>query len=259
LGDNRPLNFPNNFGVLFLIATLLFFGGWWAFFKVREPPDANVLPRASLGVQLRRAAQILRSDANYRNFLFLRSTLMIAGAAVPFYAIYVQSHLGGSLGMIGIYLATFKTANLIANLYLGRVSARWGYHRLMVVATGAGALMTVMGLGLVGVAAATGVAGWVAAGWLVPVFIVNGVRESGLGIAGQSLLLDIAPASERSLYLGFTNTFLGLVLFVASFSGWVVEVFGFPSLLVITLLAYGLAANSALRLRGPVHPATVTQ
>jgi MFS family permease len=214
------------------------------------------LPAASLAQQLRRAWQIVQTDSNYRNFLLLRSWLMIAGAAVPFYAIYVEKQLHGSLGLIGLYLATFKTANLLANIFLGRVSARWGYHRLMTVATGAGILMTCMVLGLVAVAAATGVTGWAAAWWLVPVFIVNGVRESGIGIAGQSLLLEIAPANERSLYLGFTNTFLGFVLFLASFSGFLVETIGFTGLFVVTLVAYWLALNAATRLRGQSYQVT---
>lgn len=254
LAEDGPLDFPGNFGLLFLSATLLFFCGWWAFFQVREPPDAAVLPAASPGQQLRRALGFVRTDANYRRFLLLRSALLVAGAAVPFYAIYVQARLGGSLSLIGLYLAAFKAANLVATVYLGRVSARWGYGRLMAVAAGAGILMTLMVLGLAGAAAVTGVAGWAAAWWLVPVFVVNGVRESGVGIAGQSLLLEIAPAGERSLYLGFSNTLLGLALVAASFSGVVVEVFGLPALLVISLLCYALAVRASLSLRPTLTP-----
>ena len=253
LGDQSPLTYPNNFGALFVVATILFFFGWWAFLQVNEPPDPSVLPRASFGEQLRRAGHFLRLDANFRRFLWLRSSLMIAGAAVPFYAIYVQQQFGGSLGMIGIYLGVFKIANLSANLYLGRVSAHWGHHRLMQIATGTGLLMTVMVMGLVAVAATRPTPAWVALWWLVPVFIVNGIRESGLGVSGQSLLLEIAPQSERSLYLGFTNTFLGVILFFASLSGVVVETVGFPALLVVTLIAHLSAADAARRLRGKIH------
>lgn len=253
LSDVSPLIFPYNFGWLFLAATCLFFVGWWSFWVVREPPDEVVLPRASFFHQLRRAFQILRVDQNFRHFLSLRSLLLGAGTVIPFYALYVQHQLGGSLGLIGVYLGTFKTANLLANIYLGRVSARWGYHRLMQIATGAGLLMTVMVLGLVGVATTIPVTGLAASWWLVPVFIVNGIRESAAGISGQSLLLEIAPQSDRSLYLGFTNTFLGVVVLIASLSGLLVEMVGFVPLLVLSLIAYLLAVNSALHLRGVVH------
>lgn len=256
LGDSSPLAFPNNYGVLFLAATGLFVGGWWAFFLVREPPDTEVLPVSPTSQQLRRALTFLRTDAAYRNFLILRSALLIAGTAVPFFALYVQQQLGGSLGLIGLYLAVYKGANLLADVFLGRVSARWGYHRLMVVASGAGILMTLMVLLLVGLAATVGVAGWAAAWWLVPVFIVNGLRQSGIDIAAQSLLLEIAPETDRSLYLGFTNTVLGVVLFVASFSGVVVELFGLPAFLVLTLVTYGIAIYTSARFPGTVYRGT---
>jgi MFS family permease len=246
LADSSPLQFPNNYGMLFLLATLLFGLGWWAFFLVREPPDAEVLPPSPTSQQLKRAFQFLRTDANYRNFLVLRSALLIAGTAVPFYALYVEQ-LGGSLTLIGLYLAIFKGANLLADVFLGRVAARWGYHRLMAVASGAGILMTFMVMALVVLAATTRVAGWVAAWWLVPVFIINGLRQAGIDVAGQSLLLEIAPQTDRSLYLGFTNTVLGVVLFIASFSGVVVEVFGLPTFLIITLLTYVVAVYTSLR------------
>jgi hypothetical protein len=252
LDDSSPLQFPNNYGVLFLAASLLFVGGWWAFFLVHEPPDAEVLPSAPMREQLGRAFQFLKTDPNYRNFLVLRSALLIAGTAVPFYALYVEQ-LGGSLTLIGLYLGIFKGANLLADVFLGRVSARWGYHRLMAVASGAGILMTLLVLALVGLAATVGVSGAVAAWWLVPVFIINGLRQAGIDVAGQSLLLEIAPQTDRSLYLGFTNTVLGVVLFIASFSGLVVEVFGLPVFLGITLLTYGVAVYTSLRFKGNVY------
>lgn len=251
LGSSSPFAFPNNFGMLFLAATVLYIAGLYSFSMVDEPPDTIVLPRASFFAQVRRALQIVRGDGNFRLFLALRTALMIGGSAVPFYAVYVQQQSGGSLAMIGVYLATFKTANLSANMLFGRASARWGHHRLMQVASGTGLLMAAMVLGLALAAATLRMPGWAASLWLVPVFAVSGIRESGIGVSAQSLLLDIAPPSERSLYLGFTNSVLGIILLSTGFSGLVVEAFGYPSLFGVTLIAYALALYTALRVRGP--------
>jgi hypothetical protein len=253
LSEASPFEFPYNFGVLFLAATFLFFFGWGSFWIVREPPDEVVLPRASFLSQLKRSLGLVRADPRFQRFLWLRSMLVIAGTVLPFYALYVQTQLGGSLGMIGIYLGTFKGANLLSNIALGRVSARWGYHRLMQISTGSGLLMTLMMLALVGLAATAGVPSWLASWWLVPVFVVSGIRESAVGISGQSLLLEIAPQNNRSLYLGFTNTFLGVVVLVASLSGVLVETVGFAPLLILSLVAYLLAVVAAMGLRGTVH------
>jgi MFS family permease len=91
------------------------------------------------------------------------------------------------------------------------------------------------------------------------VFVVSGIRESAVGISGQSLLLEIAPQNNRSLYLGFTNTFLGVVVLVASLSGVLVETVGFAPLLILSLVAYLLAVVAAMGLRGTVHvPQNIT-
>jgi hypothetical protein len=62
-------------------------------------------------------------------------------------------------------------------------------------------------------------------------------------------LLDISPVAERSLYLGFTNSLLGIVLFATTVSGVVVQSFGFMTLLAFTLLAHAFAVTAALRMR----------
>ncbi|MBM4425292.1 MAG: MFS transporter [Chloroflexi bacterium] len=253
LGGNSPLRYPFNFGVLFLVATLLFLIGLYLFTRIHEPPDTLTHPRASAIEQLRRAARIVRADSNYRHFLSLRSALMIAGSATPFFAIYVQQKLGGSLAMIGVYLGVLKTASLLTNMIFGRVSARWGNHRLMTLAAAAGMLMTGMMLALAVTASLIPISGTAASLWLIPVFAAAGIRESGIGVSGQSLLLDIAPPSERSLYLGFTNTLLGVILLSTGLGGVIVETLGFLSLLMITLAAHLFALGAALRLRGIVH------
>lgn len=253
LGERSAVSFPNNFGVLFLIAAVLFVVGLRLFTRIDEPPDAATLPRAPFAAQLRRAAQTLRSDNNYRHFISLRSALMIAGSATPFFAIYVQQQLGGSLAMIGVYLAVIKMVTMFANLIFGRLSARWGHHRLMQIAAAAGALMTGLVLALVMTASLIPIPGWAASLWLIPVFAISGIREAGIGVSGQSLLLDIAPQSDRSLYLGFTNTFLGVVLLSTGLSGVVVERLGFSALILVALAAHIFALYSALRLRGAIH------
>jgi len=78
-------------------------------------------------------------------------------------------------------------------------------------------------------------------------------RNFQLGVAAQSLLLDLAPPAERSLYLGFTNSLLGVALLATGLSGVVVARLGFPALLVVAVTAHLLALRSALRMRDVNH------
>ncbi|MBI3241945.1 MAG: hypothetical protein HYZ49_06595 [Chloroflexi bacterium] len=249
ISESSPLKFPYNFGALFALALASGALGLLAFSSIKEPPDHDLRPPVSVLSQLKRATHLLKADHNFRHFLSLRSALMIAGAATPFFAVYVQQQLGGRLEMIGVYLGVFTLVNLLANIFFARFSARLGNRNTMTLAVWAGVSMTGLVLLLTLLAAPLRLNGWAASLWLVPVFAISGIRESGLGVAGQSLLLDIAPHEERTLYLGFTNSFLGLVLFSSGLGGLVVARFGFVALLLITAAAHLFALNSALKMR----------
>jgi MFS family permease len=249
LAESGPLKHPYNFGAMFALALVFAAIGLLAFSLIVEPEDKSLRPPASIVKQLQRASQILSADGNFRRFISLRSALMIAGAATPFFAVHVQQQLGGSLEMIGLYLGVFTIFNLSANVLLGRFSARLGNRHTMTLAVWAGVCMTGLVLLLTLLAGPLRLGGWAASLWLVPVFAASGIRESGIGVAGQSLLLDIAPRDERSLYLGFTNTFLGIVMFLSGLSGLVVARFGFLALLLVTAAAHLFALHSALRMR----------
>ncbi len=72
---------------------------------------------------------------------------------------------------------------------------------------------------------------------LVPAFILNSFRQSGIGVSANSLLLSITPPVSRTVMLGFTQTLLGVVLILTGFVGIVVDVWGFAILVGITLIA----------------------
>jgi hypothetical protein len=247
LSDASPLTFPLSFAALVAIGWPFLALGLWAFGVIEEPADAQVPPRASVAAQLRRSLQIVRADHNFRRFLYLRVSLLIAGAAVPFFAVHVQMEMGGQ-PMTGIYLAAFIMASLLANIAFGRLSRRLTSRQITLAATLCGLAMMVVVAALLLLDWAQGVSGLVAAWWLVPAFALAGVRDSGLGVASQPLLLDIAPAAERTLYFGFTNTLLGIVLFSTTLSGVVVAAFGFGALVGLTIAAHLVGALAAARM-----------
>jgi hypothetical protein len=252
--DAGPLAFPLNFAVLFAAAMAMAVIGVFAFFGIVEAPDAALPPRTSLPGQMRRAVGLVRTDSNYQRFLLLRIMLMVASSATPFFAVYVQRQLGGPLSMVGVYLAVYTAANLLAHVGFGRYSSRAGNRRTMVAAAVAGLAMIGLVLALALAATPLGLSGQAAAWCLLPVFALLGMRESGIGVASHSLLLDIAPPAERSLYLGFTNTLLGVVIVATALSGVVVQVFGFLALFVVALAAHVLALLAAVQMRDVHEP-----
>lgn len=250
LVDERgPLAFPYNFGALFTVALVMGLLGLVAFARVSEPPDTVLQPRASPLWQTRRALRQVRVDDNYRRYLLVRVLLVVAGVAPPFYAVFVQQRLGGPLAMVGVYLAVYATANFSAHVVFGRFSARLGHRLTLVASTWAGLLMAAAVLALALAAQPLHLTGATASAWLIPVFVLYGIRESGIGVASHSLLLDLAPPADRSLYVGFTNTLLGLVLLATGVSGLIVARLGFVALFVMTAAAHLLALAAVARMR----------
>lgn len=256
LSDSAALTFPRNFGLLFalgwgpaVIGLAAF--GLAAFGLVREPPDMQPRPRVSPGQQLRRALTVVRANANYRRFIYVRGSLLIAGAALPFFAVYVREQLGAPLDMVGNYLSVYTIASLLTNVIIGRYAGRLGNRRIILAAALASVLLVGIVTGLVLIVHWQPISGLAAAVWLLPAFALAGVRETCQGVAGQALLLDIAPERDRSLYIGFTNTLLGMVLLSTALSGVVVAALGFPTLLGISLAAGGISVVVGRRIAEP--------
>jgi hypothetical protein len=256
LAQPAGLTFPRNYGVLFGLGTLALGGAMFMLQRINEPPDYETRPPVSFFSQLRRAVILVRGDGNYLRFLAMRGALLVAGSASPFFAVYVQRQLGGPPEMVAIYLAVVSGVGLVSNVLYGRFSERLGNRRMMVLATGLGLLMSALVLGLGLLAGPLGIRGMAAALCLLPVYALLSAREAGIGVAGYSLLMDIAPPAERSVYMGFTNSILGIILLSTGLSGLVVEHWGFTALVGLTLIAYLMALWAALTMRDAAPSAT---
>ena len=248
LDPHSPFTFPYNYGTLSVVFLVLAVFSVIAFCSITEPVEEKVLPRQNFGFQLRRALCVTRENGRFRAFLSLQALAMLAGSATPFFAVYVQDELGGSPAMIGVYLAILTAANLASNLVFGRLSRRVGNSRVMTLAVAAGVSMSALVLLLTLLARPLQLNGALAGAWLLPVYVLLGIRGSGMGVTNNALLLDIAPAEERSLYLGFSNTLLGLVLLSTGLSGGIVKLFGFQALIGFTLICHVLAMLLALKI-----------
>jgi Na+/melibiose symporter-like transporter len=249
LDPTGPLKFPANYGFL---ATVFFISASLAvlaFNRIEETTDSIILPRVSARLQFGRAIVSLRENAGYRRFMSMWSLLLIAGVATPFFAVYVQQQLGGSKAMIGVYLGVYTATNLLVNVFFGRISAKIGNSKILVIASICGLVMSLTVLLLSLVAGPLKIHAQTASYLLIPVFVLSGMRTSGIGVSGNSLMLDISPISERALYVGFTNSFLGIILFATGLGGLVINSFGFQVLVIITIFAHALALLQGIGLQ----------
>jgi len=88
--------------------------------------------------------------------------------------------------------------------------------------------------------------------WLLPVFILNGIRGTGIGVSSNSLLLNIVPDAERSLMVGFSQTVVGAVMLATGLIGVVVNSLGYPFVMGLTLATHLMGLWSATKIRETV-------
>jgi hypothetical protein len=69
------------------------------------------------------------------------------------------------------------------------------------------------------------------------VFVVYGIGRTAANIAFPTYLLNIAPPDSRTLYIGLTNTVLGIATFIPVIGGTLLALFGYAPLFIITFLA----------------------
>lgn len=231
----QPLPYPRDYSILIFISSLIAAVSFVAFSLIREPAS-EARPPESLAVQLRRAHEILRTNADYRRYLLGRACLFLGAIAFPFYTLLAQQVLGAPLKVAGDYLLATTLTTLLVNLPWGTLvdqrGKRWGLQLAAFgwVITACFAILLV----------------WVArAGYLAnlpfppyflayPLFVLRGIFNPLESVCGSSLLLEIAPEHDRTLYLGYANTLLGVVLLLSGLGGGLVDLFGLPALFAVT-------------------------
>lgn len=236
---DSDLGFPTNFGFAFLCGTVLLMISYTSFSFVREPPGV-VSGRQSLGGMFRRIPGLLRDDASLRRYLRVRFIGLTAILAEPFYGLHAIQNLGAPASALGLYVMASTATSIVANFALRVPSDR-------------GRNVTVLQIGyafvLLAPLAAALIVDWRAYS-LVFMFAASGT--AGVSIAAWNLLYALAPAGERALYIGLSNTVLALPSLAPIVAGSVAMLLGYTNLfwLATALGAVTLAFSfrfSALR------------
>jgi MFS family permease len=199
------------------------------------------VPNASIPNQLRRAGDIIRQNVEYRRFLIARMCLTAGIAAIPFITVFARRELNISDAFLGAMVSVTIGANLIANYVLGRLSAQFG-NRLNVILAGIfGALMCLTGVLVVTVP--------IFATPLIPVFfILSGITNTAIQISGGPMVMDLAPAEERSAWFGLTNTLLGLTMIATGIAGIIIDYFGYATMFALCGVAFIVSIQRTLKI-----------
>lgn len=246
LNPSFPSPFPFNFGFIFVIACVGVVIGVFSFSFVIEPPETSSVRDVTFREQIHSAKHLLRDNRIYRRFLLTRIVIAVSDIASPFYAIYATTVLKVPAETVGAYIAIATAASLLSNPIWGRLSDRRGNRVLFI-----GASIALVATPLIALAFGFLPGGPALALPFGLIFAFAGASRTAVNICAPSYLLEIAPASERPLYLGVTNSILGIATFLPVLGGVLVGLAGFSSVILLALLFSALAVWLATDIAEP--------
>jgi MFS family permease len=209
------------------------------------------LERVTVGQQLRRVGNILRSNRVFDTYIAARASLGLAAIALPFYGVYAKTVLGAPEAMVGVYVGVRVGASLASNLLWGRLSDRRGNRLVMRIASLGRGLAVLLAITLVLIVDAAKLRG----SWLpylaLPLFFLEGATTPAAMLVGSNFLIEFVPEGERPIYLGLSSTLVGTVLLLTLGGGLLVDLLGYLGLFAASLALYALAYALATALPEP--------
>jgi len=229
----RPQPFAQNHALLLGLASAFTLIGTTGIALIREPrapvESGPILP---WGEYLRRLGMILRHDQRFARFMAVRCLAGLADMAAAFYVLFAVSRLHIREDAVGLFISAGVVGGLLCGVLLGTLGDR----------RGAGAVVRVVMI-LRCTCPALALLAPLAAGWgplpllglFLLIFALAGMVNGAFMVGFTNYLLEIAPASERSLYIALANTLLGLLIAAPVLAGWLVQAAGYEPLFALSL------------------------
>ena len=236
LGSPGKFPFPVNYFILFLLTFIFILSGILCFFFVVEPEGTVDVGRERTHAQfLKGVKNVFRQDKNYVRFLAVMILSSASSLAIPFYVVYAKQMLGAPAGWVGAYVTIEMAATLVSNLLWGYLGDAKGYRIVISVCSFVSLLAPLVAL-------------------LAPnyylfglVFVLKGAGWTGIWMAKNNYLLEVAPVVRRPTYIGILNTSLAFAMLLPVLGGVVVDAASFYLLFIITIgvtgPSYALAIN----------------
>lgn len=231
LSDNGP-GFPNNYGLLFGMAGILFVISSFPVIFVHEIPTPITATRVPTFREfIPQLGHLLRNDTPFRAMIVTRWLSSLFMMAAPFYIGFATEQLGVSNARAVRDLLAMQTTGVI----LGSFSYAWlgVKHNLLYIRL---ALIT---LTLWPISAL--LAGILGAFPLYGGFFAAGLALGSLGMSYLNWVIMHATPDQRPIYTGLFNTMAAVSILVTPFiGGSIVQFFGYEAVFVgalVTILA----------------------
>ncbi|GGG61428.1 MFS transporter [Kocuria dechangensis] len=189
-----------------------------------------------------RSWQLLREDVPLRNFVLVRTLLLVSALSPPFIVALAAQQEALELSGLGPFIMATGLAGIVGGRLAGRLADRSSRGLMMWGA--AASSMVVLALLVAANIPALG-----RAEWLYPVaFFLLALTHTGVRVARKTYVVDMAIGDKRTEYVAVSNTAMGVLLLVAGGISSALATWGTgAALLFLALLGLaGVYADHAL-------------
>ncbi len=229
-----PLNFSLCFALTFLWMAVSF-----VFLSQTREPESQPKEKEQVSAFLKKSLAILRSDSNFRMFLFVRVLSQFAGMAFSFYIIYAVGQFGMSDAAASIMVSMLLIGQIVLSPLMGRWGDRWSHRG-------------VMALGALGASLSAFLA-WFASSseWFYAIFLLQAAATVAIWTIPLAFSVSFAKnPEERPIYIGLANTIPAPATILAPvIGGWIADASGFNLMFILSAVCGLLMAAALLKMR----------
>lgn len=229
---------PQSYGYLFVISSFIMAFGYISFSLVEEPIKEEVSKReSSFGKFLKNSYAILRAD---KNFQIQVSTFLLAYGyliALPFIILDAQQKIDLDGVAIGWLITTQMVGAMLSNFLWGALSGR-GKNIL----TAKVAILSQI-IAIILAFSASSLYEYML------IFFLVGASMDGNRIASSNLILKLAPADKRPVYIAIQMNIVSLGMFFSILGGVVLHFFSYTVLYSLSIAVLFLALLLSLKLQ----------
>lgn len=242
-------------GILFVLTWVFTTAGYLSFSSVKEPEGPPVLPKRTMREDFRRIKEIVLRDPPFRMYLIIRTLAMMTFVAMPFYVVYGANVLQLSAPVVASSAVALVGGVIGSNVIWGWLGARGGGWLLLVALTLFSVLPPALALAAQALTvsqAASDLVNWV----FLAVFVFLGAATGGSEITFSVLAIEVSPVEDRIIYVGFTNTLIGILILLTPVGGLLADLVSYEALFGVAVASAVLTAVLAVNaLRSFARPA----
>ncbi len=231
--SDRGFAFPNNYASLFAIGFGMLATSFIGISFIKEAKGISAKRIPTWREYIPQLWNVLKNDRSFRHYTLARQIFGLNTLATPFYMTFALEQLGLPNHVAGRYTSIGLIGGILAAMVFGWVNERRGTKRAMqisIIVTTVAPLLAI----LIPQLLSRSLLAW-AYGM---VFFAMQASMSSYMPAWTAYMLELAPETERPLYVGLTNSINGFSTLFSTLGGLILAWTGnnYPVLFVITAI-----------------------